>query len=55
MLTWIFWAFKPLVSAETLAKMSVVGTGKSTIKKALLPYIDVKELPSRYGGEAQAF
>jgi hypothetical protein len=52
-LSWIFWAFKAIVSAETLSKMSVVGTSKSSIKKALLPYIDLKELPTRYGGEAE--
>jgi hypothetical protein len=54
-LAWIYWAFKPLVSAETLAKMSVVGTSKSGIRKALLPYITLEEIPMRYGGEAQAF
>ncbi|KAH8110984.1 CRAL/TRIO domain-containing protein [Phellopilus nigrolimitatus] len=53
--TWIFWLFKPLVSAQTLAKMSVVGTGTQTIGKELLPFIDAKELPKRYGGEADAF
>ncbi|PAV19650.1 CRAL TRIO domain-containing [Pyrrhoderma noxium] len=53
--TWIFWLFKPLVSAQTLAKMSVVGTGPATIGKDLLPHIDAKELPKRYGGEAEAF
>ncbi|PPQ90753.1 hypothetical protein CVT25_010142 [Psilocybe cyanescens] len=44
---WIFWLFKPLISANTLAKMSVVGTGHYAIKKALLPFIDSKELPER--------
>lgn len=52
---WIFWLFKPLISANTLAKMSVVGTGEQAIKKALVPFIDSKELPKRYGGEAKAF
>ena len=47
--------FKPLVSAQTLAKMSVVGTGPATIGKDLLPHIDAKEVPKRYGGEAEAF
>jgi len=53
--TWIFWLFKPLVSAQTLAKMSVVGRGPEVIGKELLPLIDAKELPKRYGGEAEAF
>lgn len=53
--TWIFWLFKPLISAQTLAKMSVVGTGPQTIGKELLPFVDAKELPKRYGGEAEAF
>jgi len=44
-----------LISAKTLAKMSVVGSGTITISGALLPIIDVKELPKRYGGEAEAF
>jgi len=54
-MTWIFWLFKPLISANTLAKMSVVGSGTSAISEALLPIIDVKELPDRYGGDAEAF
>ncbi|KAI5118679.1 hypothetical protein M0805_003616 [Coniferiporia weirii] len=53
--TWVFWLFKPLISAETLAKMSVVGSGPQTIRKELLPFIDAKELPKRYGGEVDAF
>ncbi|KAI0825493.1 CRAL/TRIO domain-containing protein [Irpex lacteus] len=53
--TWIFWLFKPLLSAKTFAKMNVVGTGKSTVSAALLPVIDAKELPKRYGGEAEGF
>ena len=47
--------FKPVISAKTYSKMSVVGTGKSAIADALLPLIDAKELPQRYGGEAEAF
>jgi len=54
-LNWIFWAFKPFISANTLAKMSVVGTGHHAIKEALSEHIDVKELPTRYGGQADAF
>ncbi|KAJ3732104.1 CRAL-TRIO domain-containing protein [Lentinula guzmanii] len=54
-MTWIFWLFKPLIPSATLAKMSVVGSGASTIGKALLPEIDAKQLPKRYGGEAEAF
>ena len=53
--TWIFWLFKPLLSAKTFAKMNVVGTGKSTVSAALLPAIDAGELPERYGGQAKAF
>ncbi|OBZ66750.1 Phosphatidylinositol transfer protein SFH5 [Grifola frondosa] len=52
LLTWIFWLFKPLISAKTLAKMSVVGNGPETIGAALLPVIDASELPRRYGGQA---
>jgi phosphatidylinositol transfer protein SFH5 len=55
LMTWIFWLFKPLISANTLAKMNVVGSGADTISVALLPVIDAKELPKRYGGEAEAF
>lgn len=54
-MTWIFWLFKPLVSANTLAKLNVVGNGTDVIGAALLPVIDAKELPKRYGGEAEAF
>ncbi|KAK0467166.1 CRAL-TRIO domain-containing protein [Desarmillaria tabescens] len=54
-LTWIFWLFKPLISANTLAKMSVVGSGAPAIGKALLPIIDAKEVPKQYGGEAEGF
>ncbi|KAI0076602.1 CRAL/TRIO domain-containing protein [Panus rudis PR-1116 ss-1] len=51
-LTWIFWLFKPLVSANTLAKMSVVGKGQSTVFQALSPVIPKDQLPKRYGGDA---
>lgn len=54
-MTWIFWLFKPLISANTLAKMSVVGSGVPAISEALLPVIDAKELPKRYGGDAESF
>ena len=54
-LTWMFWIFKPIISAKTYAKMSVVGTGTPVIAQALLPFIDEKELPKRYGGQAEAF
>ncbi|KZT25261.1 CRAL/TRIO domain-containing protein [Neolentinus lepideus HHB14362 ss-1] len=54
-MTWVFWLFKPLMSANTLAKMNVVGSGPHTIGKALLPFIDAQELPKRYGGEAPDF
>jgi len=50
--TWIFWLFKPLVSAQTLAKMKVVGTGPQTIGEEMLPHIAESELPSQYGGKA---
>jgi phosphatidylinositol transfer protein SFH5 len=51
-MTWIFWIFKPILPAATVKKMSVVGSGPSTIGAALLPVIDAEELPSRYGGKA---
>jgi phosphatidylinositol transfer protein SFH5 len=54
-MTWIFWLFKPIIPAATLAKMSVVGTGAHVIGASLLPIIDAKELPKRYGGEADGF
>ncbi|KAF4610435.1 hypothetical protein D9613_006924 [Agrocybe pediades] len=53
LLNWIFWIFKPLISANTLAKMSVIGTGQNAIKAALLPHIDASQLPERYGGQAK--
>ncbi|KAF6761489.1 CRAL-TRIO domain-containing protein [Ephemerocybe angulata] len=55
LMNWIFWAFKALIPSATLAKMSVVGNSKHALKGALLPYIDTKQLPERYGGEAEAF
>ncbi|EIM86857.1 CRAL/TRIO domain-containing protein [Stereum hirsutum FP-91666 SS1] len=54
-LTWIFWLFKPLLSAATVAKMQVVGTGPHAIGKALLPVVEKDQLPKRYGGDAEAF
>jgi phosphatidylinositol transfer protein SFH5 len=51
-MAWVFWAFKPFLSAATLAKMSVVGTGSHAIGKALLPVIDELQLPRQYGGGA---
>lgn len=54
-LSWIFWAFKPLLAPATVAKMSVVGTGAHTIHQALGPHIDDKELPVQYGGQAEGF
>lgn len=55
LLNWLFWAFKSVISAKTLAKMSVVGTGHHDLKKALSEYIAIDELPTKYGGNAQAF
>ncbi|KAF9245366.1 CRAL-TRIO domain-containing protein [Melanogaster broomeanus] len=54
-LAWIFWLFKPFLSAATLAKMTVVGSGHQTISAALLPIIDEGELPKKYGGAADDF
>lgn len=54
-MTWIFWLFKPLLSSATLDKMAVVGSGPRTIGTALLPIIDERELPKRYGGSADGF
>jgi hypothetical protein len=47
LMDWMFWLFKPLISANTVAKMSVVGTSEREIAKALLPIIDAGELPKR--------
>ncbi|KAF5383626.1 hypothetical protein D9615_003559 [Tricholomella constricta] len=55
LMNWIFWVFKPLIPAATLAKMSVVGTGHHALKKALVPFIDARELPKQYGGDAAGF
>jgi phosphatidylinositol transfer protein SFH5 len=55
LLTWIFWVFKSLVSAQTFAKMSVVGSGPHAITKALGEVIDIDEIPKRYGGQAEGF
>jgi hypothetical protein len=54
-LTWIFWIFKPLLSAATVAKMSVVGSGPKVIGTVLLPLIPADQLPKRYGGDADGF
>ncbi|KAH9926245.1 CRAL/TRIO domain-containing protein [Epithele typhae] len=51
-LTWIFWLFKPLISANTLAKMTVVGSGAKTIGAELSQVIALEELPKEYGGTA---
>jgi hypothetical protein len=55
LMAWVFWAFKPFLSAATFAKMSVVGSGGSAIGKAMLPLADANELPKRYGGAAQGW
>lgn len=52
LMAWVFWLFKALVPAKTMEKFSMVGTGAKTIGVELLPIIDAKELPKRYGGEA---
>lgn len=49
-MAWIFWLFKSFLSAATVAKMSVVGSGSHAIGKALLPVVDAKQLPTKYGG-----
>jgi len=54
-MSWIFWLFKPMLSAQTIAKMSVVGKGAYAIGRELSVIIDEKELPKRYGGHAEAF
>ena len=54
-LTWMFWLFKPIISAKTYAKMAVIGSGVPAVSAALLPIIDSKQLPKRYGGEAEGF
>ncbi|KZV66321.1 CRAL/TRIO domain-containing protein [Peniophora sp. CONT] len=52
--TWIFWLFKPLLPAATLAKMKVAGRGAHGIGKELLPLVDAAQLPKQYGGTADA-
>jgi hypothetical protein len=52
LLAWVFWAFRPVLSAATFAKMGVVGAGPAAIGKAMLPLVDAAELPRRYGGTA---
>jgi len=52
---WMFWLFRPMISARTLDKMKVVGTGQAAIKKALEPVIAVDQLPEKYGGEGKDF
>jgi len=54
-MSWVFWLFKSLVSSQTFSKMSVVGSGQHSIKKALEEVIDEKEIPKRYGGQAEGF
>ena len=51
--TWIFWLFKPILPEATLKKMKVAGSGPRAIGKELLPLVEPKELPQRYGGEAE--
>ena len=53
-MAWLFWIFKAVLPAATVAKMSVVGSGPRAIGKALLPLIAPEELPARYGGKAEA-
>ncbi|KAF8500523.1 CRAL-TRIO domain-containing protein [Gautieria morchelliformis] len=55
LMTWVFWAFRPLLPAATVAKMSVVGGGAGTIGRAVLPYVAAEELPAQYGGTAAGF
>jgi len=52
-MTWIFWMFRSVLPAATLAKMKVVGHGPRTIGKELLPLVDAKELPAHYGGDVE--
>jgi hypothetical protein len=53
-MAWLFWIFKAVLPAATVAKMSVVGSSPRSIGKALLPLIAADELPKRYGGNATA-
>jgi len=54
-MSWIFWLFKPLLSSQTIAKMSVVGKGPDAIGKELLAIIAESELPERYGAKLMHF
>ncbi|KAF7308356.1 CRAL-TRIO domain-containing protein [Mycena chlorophos] len=53
-MSWIFWIFKTIMPAATFGKLTMVGTGSSSIGKALLPFIAADQLPKRYGGTAEA-
>ncbi|KAF7309950.1 CRAL-TRIO domain-containing protein [Mycena indigotica] len=53
-MSWLFWIFKTILPAATFAKMSVVGSGPKPIGKALLPFIAPDQLPTQYGGTAEA-
>ncbi|TRM65468.1 CRAL-TRIO domain-containing protein [Schizophyllum amplum] len=55
LMSFIFWTFKAILPAKTFAKMSVVGTSTNSIRDTLKDVIDVKEIPKRYGGEAEGF
>ncbi len=54
-MAWLFWAFKPLVSSQTFAKLVVVGRGPQAIGKEMLPYVEPSQLPAQYGGTAVKF
>lgn len=52
-MTWVFWLFRPLLSAATVAKMHVLGVGPKAIGDGMLPVIPAEELPTQYGGKAE--
>ncbi|KAL1748202.1 CRAL-TRIO domain-containing protein, partial [Schizophyllum fasciatum] len=54
-MSFIFWTFKAILPAKTFAKMSVVGTSTNSIRDTLGEVVDVKEIPKRYGGQAEGF
>lgn len=53
LMNWVFWLFKPILPAKTLAKMTVVGHGSHDIADTLLAIISEDQLPKRYGGKAE--
>jgi len=54
-MTFVFWLFKPFLSAKTFAKMRVLGVGPHAIGPEMLTVIPAESLPKVYGGQAEKF